>query len=160
MILVGSLATLAMIAAPPGSFVDRVAFPFEFFMIMATLCLFPNQLFVTGDRYKHHVFALKSLGATLLVAVAIDSASMFRMYRGIYQQEQTRHQIIATAKDMGITGTITLPALSFRSVSSTIDGPISIGRYFARDITDDVNAAENFCYARAHQIDSVTLGYE
>lgn len=157
---VGVLSIIATAGAPAASFVGRVAFPFEFFMIFAALSLFPVQVFTHTTGFSFQRSALLGLCGASYLALAADFVVVLKMYRGVLQQEQARHQIIEEARDGGKTADLILPALFFGERYDTIDGSVNTGRYFARDITPDTSHWRNTCYARAHNVESVRLGYD
>lgn len=157
---VGVLSIAATVGAPAASFVGRVAFPFEFFMIFAALSLFPVQLFTHTTGFRFQKSALVGLCGAFSLALAADYVVVLKMYRGVLEQEVARHRIIDEARDAGKTADLIMPALFFGERYDTIDGSVNTGRYFARDITPDPDHWRNTCYASAHDVESVRLGYD
>jgi len=155
----GVLSLLAMIAAPLHSFVGRAAFPYEFFLIFSVMCLFPHNLLTGRLVQARHTFAWGIVSLPLVVALLASYGLMFNMYSGVSEQTRARQEVIGLYKMRGMETEIPLPALYFGTLYSTVKGDVNIDRYFARDITTNIDHWKNVCYAKAHHIRSVKIAY-
>ncbi len=157
-LLVALFSILVMIGAPIDSFVRRVGFPSEFFFIMATLCLFPREIFCQPGSRNLIIQRRAVMIVTLILAssVLIDALVVHQNYRSIWQQQQLRENWILAARSAERPLVEFLP-LYFNDGRSTLDGQVNSGRYFARDITTDPEHWKNRCFARAYQLPAVVL---
>lgn len=157
-ILAGALSVLAMVGAPEISFIPRVAFPFQFFLIAATMSLFPDHLF-TDTTLRSFRLSVAGFSLILATTVAINFGSIYRQYGGMSRQAAKRNRIVARARQRGRSRDIHLPPLSFGERYNTLNGSVNFGRYFARDITTNAHNWRNACYAKAHGVASVILSH-
>jgi hypothetical protein len=157
------LPTIVMIGAPSSSFVRRVAFPTEFFLIFATLSLFPVELFKSSVKgpllAQQRTFILLNL--ILFFTLMSDSMVVYRNYLGLWRQTQERNEWIAAAREVKMPLVPFLP-LYFAKDSglnklTTATGQINQQHYFARDITAQKDHWKNTCFAQAHDLPAVVL---
>jgi hypothetical protein len=135
------LPALAMIAAPSTSFVRRVGFPTEFFLIFAAMSLFPVALFTTAAKdlplVKLRIPALFSL--IMFFILLSDSFVVYRNYLRLWQQTRERGEWINVAREVEMPLVPFLPLYfdedSGLSKLTTATGQINQQHYFARDIT-------------------------
>ncbi len=160
-LLLALLPAFAMISAPNASFVRRVAFPTEFFLIFATLSIFPNHLFQNGRNRPLPEQILVLCSVLLFIPVGMDARVVYRNYLGLWQQTQMREEWIQAAHDAKLSLVPFLPLYfssdSKLSVLSTATGQINQGHYFARDITTHPDHWKNTCFAKAYDLPAVVL---
>jgi len=157
------LPALAMIAAPSASFVRRVAFPTEFFLVFATLSIFPVELFKTSAKgwllAQQRILILSSL--ILFFMLMSESMVVYRNYLGLWQQTQEREEWITVAREVKMPLVPFLPLYfaedSGLSKLTTATGQINQQHYFARDITSQQDHWKNTCFARAYDLPAVVL---
>jgi len=151
------LSILSMIAAPASSFLDRAAFPFEFFMIFATVSLFPNKLFSEQVVYLIPSRIFTTISGLLFLSVLSNYIQVHRAYAEINLQESMRGEIVALGRNANTKNIIELPALFLTAQHNTIDGRLNKGHFFASDITRDSRHWRNECYAKAHKVPGIKL---
>ncbi|HKI74247.1 MAG TPA: DUF6056 family protein [Pseudomonadales bacterium] len=154
--LVGVLSFLAMVGAPAMSLVTRATFPFEFFMILATMSLFPYGIL---ERSERRFIRELGIGLTIILGVAVtsDYVVVLNVYHRVSRQAAMRERILSEESRTNPGATIALPALYFTDRLNTGNGSITFGRFFARDITTNSHHWRNACYAKAHNVTAVEL---
>lgn len=152
-LLIGGLSVLALVAAPEPTWVGRVVFPFEFFLILALVQLFDPATLSTGKVQRAVVFACVLLSIT----TAASFGHTLMTYNRLSAQEAQRGEILAMARSAGATGPVMLPPLYFSDGLTTANGSVNQGAWFARDITPLPSHWRNACYARAHGVRAVVL---
>ncbi|GJL81266.1 MAG: hypothetical protein DHS20C01_09000 [marine bacterium B5-7] len=158
-IATGVLCAYATLGAPVMVFNGRVAFPSQFFFIVAAMALFPSNLF-TYDGLRVATFTRRILitaCALVLTVLVFDARNVFIGYQQIHDQDLARQQRIAEALERG-EGDLTISALYFSKRVNTRGGEVNLGRRFARDITRNPKHFANTCFARYYGLSSVVLG--
>ena len=154
--LVGITSVMAMSGAPESSFLGRVGSPFEFFLVFASMALFPSHL-AAVDISLTLRRALRFSTIALALGLVADFAFVTVMYHSIDRQAEAREELIAVVERGGSNVGIYFPPLTFGNAYSTIHGAVDHGPFFARDITTDPSDWRNRCYARANHVPAVAL---
>ena len=157
--LLSVLTALAILGAPYAMWYGRIAYPTEFFQIIATISVFPGELF--QFRRQDLAARFSAVGIVLLtltcgLLLSFDYWRVYLVYEGLNIQTKAREQRIRDVLGAG-KSSLELPPLYFGDKIHTGKGRISKNQFFARDITADHKHWVNDCYARAHNLDSVVL---
>lgn len=155
-ITVGIISAYVIVGVP-ASFGGRIAFPMEYFLVLAVISVFPYEVFirqrVSGQYWRYFVIGTCFVMALLLCK---DMKNTLNTYRWVWQQNVEREYIVAAAIKKGETD-VSVPPLMYGKHYSTGNGDINSGRLFGRDITFDRSHWTNKCYAKAHGLKSVIL---
>jgi hypothetical protein len=154
----GVVAAYATVGAPVTVLAGRVAFPSQYFFVLAAMALFPVQLFADPlDRHQQRARRGLLVATAIIAGVLLfDMVNIYEVYRKIGRQDLARREMIAAALARG-EDRIKLPALYFSRRLNTYGREVNIGRRFARDITIDPSNPTNACFARFYGLRRVAL---
>lgn len=155
-ITVGIISAYVIVGVP-YDFGGRLAFPMEYFLVLAVISVFPYEVFsrqgVSAQYWRYFVIGTCFVMALLLCK---DMKNTLNTYRWVWKQNIEREYIVAAAIKKGETD-VSVPPLMYGKNYSTGNGGINSGRLFGSDITFDRSHWINKCYAKAHGLKSVML---
>jgi hypothetical protein len=158
-VVLAVFCAISLAAAPNVMFFDRIAYPSEFFLVLAVVFALPVHVFATPIRKRTARIQRGVIIVTCLVMATIliiDYRNVFNAYSHIYQQNEIREKRVAQAK-RDQADEVFLKPLYFNPSTHTGNGEINAGRLFARDVTKDSKHWLNSCYERAHGVKRVVL---
>jgi hypothetical protein len=157
--LLALLCAVTLAGAPNIMFFGRIAYPSEFFLVLAVVFAFPVHVFSAGSHEPAVLIqksALVAMGIMMFTLLVIDYRNVFNVYSSVRQQVEERQERVARARH-DPEAVVELRPLYFSAALHTGNGEINQGRLFARDVTGNPDHWLNVCYRKAHGLESVAL---